>query len=128
MKALLWFSCFSFSLFGQDTIQVVKQRNYFPWLAERQFGEIPYFLLCDSNGIYTKENCSITQFNLSYFSSDGMKDIEIKGYQIPDSICLEIGRFAIGTPIFISNIHGTIEDEKVLLNSMKFQIMKKENE
>lgn len=89
---------------------------------------MPYFQLCDSIGINTREDCQITEFNISYYASNGMKDISVCGSNIPDSICLEIGIYSIDTQVFISKIKGLIGREEVRLNSMQFQITRKENE
>lgn len=131
MKALLLYSLFYTPfLFAQDTIQVTRQKNYFPWLASRQEGNIPYYLLCDPKGIYILEEGHIDSFKISYYGKQGMRELNIKGNVVPDSICQDIMLHGIGADVFMSEIIVTVPEEKmpIRISSMRLTITRKENE
>ena len=113
-------------VYGQDTVRVVRERNYFPWLAQRQMGEIPYFLLCHEEGIYTDENCQIKSFNITYLKENKLEQVQVTGNVIPDSVCAQIGRYSLNTDVYVTNIIGQIEEELFMLNSMQFFIIEED--
>lgn len=129
MRVLLLFSLLSVSSFSQtDTVQVVRYKNYFPWLGGVQNGEIPYALLCDTSGITIREKGRILSFHIQYVGRDAEMDVAITGNTIPDSICIDIGRFGLGNMIFLTQIMAVIENgtEVVQLNSMNLIPIKRE--
>lgn len=131
MRVLLLFSLLSMQTIAQsDTIHVARQLNYFPWLAARQYGDLPYYLLCDTKGIYILEEGHIDSFKISYYGKKGMQEIKLKGNQVPDSICKDIMLHGIGSDVFFSEIIVTIPSERmpVRVSSMRFTITRKEDE
>lgn len=132
MRALLLFSIlWSHTLWSQtDTIAIARRKNYFPWLAARQYGRLPYYLLCDSMGIYLLEEGHIDSFKISYYGKMGMRELNIIGNVVPDSICQDIMLHGIGSDVFFSEIIVTIPSEKmaVRVSSMRFTITRKEDE
>ena len=129
MKLLLILSFLPFLSFSQtDTIRLVKSYNYHPMIANTQLGDIAYWKLCDSNGMQTKENCSILSFDMSYFGKNGFTEIHISGSTIPDSICTEIGVYGIDNMMFFNNIRAmSHENYKIMhLSSMNLMPVRRE--
>lgn len=128
MRVLLLFSLLSFNLFGQDTVQIKKIKNYFPWLGGRQTGELPYFSFCDEKGLWTLETSQIVDFDVTYSLGSMSEQVHVLGNVLPDSVCLKIGQYSLGSPVFIYNIRAVVDGEKVQLNSMQLIPIRKENE
>ncbi len=131
MKIRLLLSLFfPFALAAQtDTVRLVKAFNYHPIIANTQLGSIPYWKLCDSAGIYTREACTVLSYSLSYFGKRGNTDIKIYGNTIPDSICTEIGVYGLNNWIIFTNIRAIVHDtyKVVYLTPMNLLPVKNEN-
>lgn len=105
-----------------DTVKLVKRYNYHPVLANIQVGDIAYWKLCDSVGLYTREKCSILSFDMRYFGKNGITETKISGHTIPDSICTEIGVYGIGNMIFFTNIKAMTHDDYKILHLLPMNL------
>jgi hypothetical protein len=128
----LLFSFFISSLaIGQtDIIFVKKRKNIFPILAGIQTGEIPYYLLCDSAGIWVRRGLEVTSFEVSYWKGRGMTTVQVQGNTLPDSICTQIGIYSLGNAVFLNEIcaFDNLEKMYVSAHSMSLTPIKKEDE
>lgn len=79
--------------------------NYMPNFGGVYEGNIPVNLLCGGNGIQSNGRLAVTSFTISYF--DGKQDVttQVRGNKIPYDVCEDLGRYNVGTEIFITNIY-----------------------
>lgn len=130
MKLLLLFSFIQFSTLAQsDTIRIHKVHNYYPSISGIQFGDIPYWKLCVSEGIQTKAESSIMSFDIQYWGKYGLAEQHIAGNRIPDSVCMQIAVYGLNNMIFFTNIRAIQPDSGKVLHLSPMNLMPiKEND
>jgi len=105
VKLILLFSILTFSSFSQtDTIKIKKILNYFPSISGIQFGNIPFWKLCNSEGIKTEADSYIISFDFQYRGKYGIREQHIAGNRIPDSVCTHIATYGLNNMILFTNI------------------------
>jgi hypothetical protein len=117
VKLLLLFSLVHLSVIAQDdTIRIKKIHNYYPSISGIQFGDIPYWKLCASEGLQTQAKSHIMSFDLQYWGKRGLVQQHIAGNRIPDSICAQIGVYGLNNMIFFTNIRSILPDSGKVLH------------
>lgn len=90
-----------------DEIKIKKsygEMDYAPQIAGYFDGEIPVDKICDTRGLFTTRGLKIIVFDIDYHDGDESKKIHVVGNQIPDSVCVYIRKYKIGSEIFFTNI------------------------
>ncbi len=123
LLSIILFFIFSNSHAQVEHVAVRKNLSIFPKLADKQYGNITYYEICDSLGLVTLDSLQITSFKLQYISEKGETLTMVLGNNIPDSICVTLGMFGINTPIFITDILAeSSTGDTYLLPSLNFYI------
>ncbi|MBI1837025.1 MAG: hypothetical protein HYR91_07140 [Flavobacteriia bacterium] len=129
MKAL-WIHnlFFSFILNGQvDHVTLNKKVSVFPNISGVYYGEIPYYMLCDSAGIVTGNDLKIIKFSLQYSDGKNNTTNSFYGNNIPDSICFKIAMCSINQMIFFTDILAVNQEGK-LINLVSFNLIPIKND
>jgi hypothetical protein len=124
VKLLLLYSLLCFTSFSQsDTIHLNKVLNYYPSISGIQFGTIPYWKLCTSEGLQTKAKSHIMSFDLQYWGKQGLVEQHIIGSRIPDSVCTHIAIYGLNNMIFFTNIRSILPDSGKVLHLSPMNLM-----
>ena len=127
MKSLLIINLLFLKIvFSQtETIQLKKEKEitFFPSIAGYFEGPINYSLICNEEGIKCPHGFKIDHFNINF--SD--KKTSINGNKIPDSICVQLGRYYIGEMVFFTNITAVNNlNERIFLTPFSLTPIKNE--
>jgi hypothetical protein len=90
-----------------DEVKMKKsygEMDFAPQIAGYFDGEIPVDKICDTRGLITRRGLKIIVFDIDYHDGDEIKKVHVAGNQIPDSICVYIQKYKIGSEIFFTNI------------------------
>lgn len=99
-----------------DEVQLKKdygEMDFAPQIAGYFDGEIPVDKICDSRGLITRRGLKVIVFDIDYHDGDENKKVHVVGNQIPDSICVYIRMYKIGTEIFFTNIKAVDVDGSI---------------
>jgi hypothetical protein len=90
----------------EEKPKTTPSNNYMPNFGGVYEGNVPVDLLCSGKGIQSNGKLTVTSFTISYF--DGKQDVtaRVRGNKIPYDVCEDLGRYNVGTEIFITNIYA----------------------
>lgn len=91
---------------SEEKRKTTTSNNYMPNFGGVYEGNVPVDLLCGGNGIQSNGKLAVTSFTISYF--DGKQEVTARviGNKIPNDVCEDLGRYNVGTEIFITNIYA----------------------
>ena len=95
-----------------ELVRISRELNLMPSISGVQEGEIPFYSLCSTDGLQTRDSIKIISFTIQYTTDQGEFFADVKGNRIPDSICAQIGRGGIGNFVFITQILGKSKTNK----------------
>jgi hypothetical protein len=99
-----------------DEIKIERsygEMDYAPQIAGYFDGEIPIDQFCDTRGVFTGRGLKIVVFDVDYYDGEQDKKVHIVGNQIPDSICLYIRKYRIGSEVYFTNIKAVDLDGSI---------------
>jgi hypothetical protein len=99
-----------------DEVKMKKsygEMDFAPQIAGYFDGEIPVDKICDTRGLITRRGLKIIVFDIEYHNGDDIEKVHIAGNQIPDSICMHIRKYQIGSEIFFTNIKSVDFDGSI---------------
>jgi hypothetical protein len=124
VKLLFLFSLIQITSIAQsDTIRIKKIQNYYPSISGFQFGNIPSWKLCSSQGIKTKAESNIMSFDLQYWGKKGLTEQHFTGNRIPDSVCAQIAIYGLNNMIFFTNIRSILPNSGKVLHLSPMNLM-----
>lgn len=114
-----------------DEIKMKKsygEMDYSPQIAGYFDGEIPVNKICDTRGLITNRGLKIIVFDIDYHNGIESRKVHVAGNQIPDSVCVYIRKYKIGSEIFFTNIKAVDLDGSVKnLSPLRLVAIKQED-
>jgi len=114
-----------------DEIKMKKsygEMDYAPQIAGYFDGEIPVNKICDTRGLFTRRGLKIIVFDIDYHDGDESKKVHVVGNQIPDSVCVYIRKYKVGSEIFFTNIKAVDLDGSIKnLSPLRLVAIKQED-
>lgn len=114
-----------------DEIKIKKEygeMDFAPQIAGYFDGEIPVYKICDARGLITNRGLKIIVFDIDYHDGDENKKVHVTGNQIPDSICVYVRKYKIGSEIFFTNIKAVDLDGSIKnLSPLRLTAIKEED-
>ena len=137
MKQLLLLSIFlvigySFAQ-TKETFRIekqIKEPDYYPRINGVFTGEISIISLGSFEGITTNVGWEITSYKITYPVGRDDKSVIIRSNRIPDSVLVDLRRYAIQSQIFITEIMAKDQTNTnhLLKSMMLIPIIEKEDE
>ena len=90
----------------EENPKTTPSNNYMPNFGGVYEGNVPVDLLCGGNGIQSNGTLAVTSFTISYFDGKQNVTARVRGNKIPYDVCEDLGRYNVGTEIFITNIYA----------------------
>lgn len=114
-----------------DEVKMKKsygEMDFAPQIAGYFDGDIPVDKICDTRGLFTRRGLKIIIFEIDYHDGDESKKVHVVGNQIPDSVCMYIRKYKIGSEIFFTNIKAVDLDGSIKnLSPLRLVAIKQED-
>jgi hypothetical protein len=109
----------SFSSLAQvEHVKVIKSNveksPYFAHIGSYYEGEIPYPLLCNSEGISSSQGFRVVSFTIQFGYASEEHVENISGHVIPSNLCYEIANHFINGMVFITNLVAMDENGQTI--------------